>query len=138
GTEVTTPSQAPTVDVYADRFVSYGILRSRCAGFLQMDADVVERGHMDAIKTGQSIAGNDVWVNIWTAMLEEAKAEINTKGPLLVCIQTEAHLRSQGLPTGINGPSYACSKATTATEMAMCADEALWAKDRAMSSIYFW
>ena len=137
GTEVTTPEQAPTVDIYADRFVSYGILRSRCAGYLQMDADVVERAHMDAIKTGQAIAGNDAWVNIWTAMLEEAKAEINTKGPLLVCIQTEAHLRSQGLPTGIHGPSYACSTATTPSELAMCDDESIWAKDRAMNSIYF-
>ncbi|RWP27776.1 ATP-dependent Clp protease proteolytic subunit [Mesorhizobium sp.] len=138
GTELTTPEQAPTVDVYADRFLSYGILRSRCAGYLQMDADVVERAHMDAIKTGQAIAGNDAWVDIWTAMLEEAKAEINTKGPLLVCIKTEAHLRSQAQPTGIHGPSYACSKATTPSELAMCDDESIWAKDRAMNSIYFW
>ena len=43
-------------------------------------------------------------------MLEEAKTEINTKGPLRVCIQTEAHLRNQGLPTGIYGPSYALLK----------------------------
>lgn len=138
GTEVTTPDQAPTVDVYADRFVSYGILRSRCAGYLQMNDAVVERAAKDAIATGQGIAGNDAWVDIWMTMLEEAKAEINTKGPLLVCIQTEAHLRSQGLPTGIDGPGFSCSKASTATEMAMCADEDLWAKDRAMSSIYFW
>lgn len=138
GTEVTTPEQAPTVDVYADRFVSFGILRSRCAGYLQMDADVVERAQMDAITTGQAIAGNDAWVNVWMAMLEEAKAEINTKGPLLVCMQTEAHLRNQGLPTGIYGPSYACSKATTPSELAMCDDESIWAKDRAMNSIYFW
>lgn len=138
GMEVTTPEQAPTVDIYADRFVSYGVLRSRCAGYLQMEADVVERAQMDAIKSGQPIAGNDAWVNIWTAMLEEAKTGINAKGPLLVCIQTEAHLRSQGLPTGIHGPSYACSKATTATELAMCDDKSIWAKDRAMNSIYFW
>ena len=62
GIEVTSPEQAPTVDVYADRFVSYGVLRSRCAGYLQMDADVIERAQMDAIKAGQPIAGNDVWV----------------------------------------------------------------------------
>ncbi|MER9202940.1 lysozyme inhibitor LprI family protein [Mesorhizobium sp. M0933] len=138
GMDVTTPDQAPTVDVYADRFVSYGVLRSRCAGFFKMDPGVVERAHMEAIETGQPIAGNETWINIWMTMFESAKADMNTRGSLLVCIETEAHLRRQGLPTGIDGPSYECSKASTPTEFAMCADEKLWAKDRAMNSIYFW
>jgi uncharacterized protein YecT (DUF1311 family) len=137
GTHVTTPSQAPTVDIYADRFVSYGLLRSRCQGFFQMDQMVVERQNMEAIKTGQQVAGNDIWINVWTPMLEEAKTELNTKGALMVCLETEAHLRDQGLPTGIDGPSFDCRKATTPTERMLCRDPRLWAKDRAMNSIYF-
>lgn len=138
GTEVTTPDQAPTVDVYADRFVSFGILRSRCDGFFKMNAAVVERAHMEAIETGQSIAGNETWIDIWTLMLERAKTDMNTRGPLPVCIETEAHLRKQGLPTGIGGPSYECLNASTPSESALCADQTLWAKDRAMNAIYFW
>lgn len=137
GTNVTTPAQAPTVDIYADRFVSYGVLRSRCQGFFQLDKGIVEQKDMEAIKTGQQVAGNDVWINVWTPMLEEAKAELNRKGPLMVCLETEAHLRDQGLPTGIDGPSFDCRKATTPTEKALCQDPRLWAKDRAMNAIYF-
>jgi hypothetical protein len=138
GTQVITPEQAPSVNVYADRFVSYGILRSRCVVFFQMDAEVVERAHTNAFEAGQATAGNEVWINIWTPMLEEVKTDLNTKGLLLVCLETEALLRRQGQPTGIDGPSYACSKASTPTEIAMCGDANLWPKDRAISSIYFW
>ncbi|TIL95157.1 MAG: hypothetical protein E5Y73_08470 [Mesorhizobium sp.] len=138
GTEVTTPNQAPTVDVYADRFVSFGVLRSRCDGFFKMDAAVVEKAHMEAIERGQSIAGNETWIDIWTVMLERAKTDVDTKGALSACIETEAHLRKQGLSTGIGGPSYECLNASTPTESALCADQTLWAKDRAMNSIYFW
>jgi len=137
GTNVTTPAQAPTVDIYADRFVSYGVLRSRCQGFFQFDKGIVEQEDMEAIKTGQQVAGNDIWINVWTPMLEEVKAELNSKGPLMVCLETEAHLRDQGLPTGIDGPSFDCRKATTPTENALCRDPSLWAKDRAMNAIYF-
>lgn len=137
GTNITTPAQAPTVDIYADRFVSYGVLRSRCQGFFQFDKGIVEQKNMETIKTGQSVAGNDIWINVWTPMLRKAKVELNTTGPLTVCLRTEAHLRQQGLPTGIDGPSFDCRKATTPTEKALCQDPRLWAKDRAMNAIYF-
>ncbi|TIS99170.1 hypothetical protein [Mesorhizobium sp.] len=136
GLKVTTPRDAPTVDIYADRFVSYGMLRSRCEGFFLFDKGIVERENIEAIKTGQQVAGNDTWIEVWTPMLKEAKTELNTKGALTVCLETEAHLRDQGLPTGIEGPSFDCRKAVTLTEKALCRDAGLWAKDRAMNAIY--
>ncbi|MBA8906466.1 hypothetical protein [Aminobacter ciceronei] len=136
GTSVTTPSQSPTVDIYADRFVSYGVLRSRCAGFFQVEERAFELEAKDAAQKGQQIAGNDAWIDVWSPMLEEAKTELNAKGPLMVCLETEAHLRENGLRTGIDGPSFDCRKATTQTEQALCDDPRLWAKDRAMNAIY--
>lgn len=136
GRNVTTPTQAPTVDTYADRFVSYGVLRSRCEGFLRMDQHEVVREQLKTIQVGQQLAGNTVWIGVWTPMLEEAKAGLSKKGPLTVCLETEAHLRSAGLPTGVNGPSFDCQKAHTSTENALCSHPRLWAKDRAMNSIY--
>lgn len=56
----------------------------------------------------------------------------------MICVEAEQLLRSQGLATGIYGPSFDCAKAGTPTERAMCADQNLWPKDRAMNSIYFW
>lgn len=58
-TNVTSLAQAPTVDTYADRFVSYDVLRSRCSVFFQMDDAIVKRESMSAIKSGQQVAGSD-------------------------------------------------------------------------------
>ncbi|PTE06312.1 hypothetical protein [Mesorhizobium helmanticense] len=61
-----------TVDIYAGRFVSYGMLCSRCEGFLLFDKGIVERETLEAIKAGQQIAGNDAWIDIWTPMQRAA------------------------------------------------------------------
>ncbi|RWP68180.1 hypothetical protein [Mesorhizobium sp.] len=37
GTGFTTPNQAPTADIYADRFMAYGILRSQCEALFKLD-----------------------------------------------------------------------------------------------------
>ncbi|MOA54889.1 hypothetical protein D3C78_1785840 [compost metagenome] len=49
---ITTPSANPTVDVYADRFVSYSLLQSRCAPFLQPDLGAVKQAHEAAFAEG--------------------------------------------------------------------------------------
>jgi hypothetical protein len=138
GFDVTTPLDAPTVDTYADRFVSFAFLKSRCAVLFDADVEAIDRAAKTAFNEGNRMVGPDEWVDLWMPMLDRVKAEIESKGALMLCLETEAHLRSQGQPTGVDGPSYACAEAATPTELAMCKDEDVWAKDRAMSSIYFW
>lgn len=138
GTEVTTPSEAPTADIHADRFVSYTLLLSKCGDLLEPDKAVIDRAVKRAFDEGNRIVGGDKWIDLWTPLLDEVKAQINSKGILALCLEVEAQLRGQGQPTGVDGPSFACSAASTSTEQSMCADEALWAKDRAMNAIYFY
>ncbi|MDP9762139.1 MULTISPECIES: lysozyme inhibitor LprI family protein [Agrobacterium] len=138
GANITTPSAAPTVDVYADRFVSLSLLQSRCAPFLQPDTAAVKRSQEEIFAEGNKLVGSDKWIDLWTRRLEDVKSGLNNKGALLVCIETEASLRGQGQETGIHGPSFSCASATTPTEMSLCRQPELWAKDRAMNSIYMW
>ncbi|NTE35215.1 lysozyme inhibitor LprI family protein [Agrobacterium tumefaciens] len=138
GANITTPSAAPTVDIYADRFVSYSLLQSRCAPFLQPDLAAVKRAHEAAFAEGNRLVGSDKWIDLWTPLLDQVKSGLNKKGALLLCIETEAQLRQQGQDTGVNGPSFSCAAAATPTEMSLCRVPELWSKDRAMNSIYMW
>ncbi|RWJ74662.1 MAG: hypothetical protein EOR35_31395 [Mesorhizobium sp.] len=138
GSDVVTPYDAPTGDRYAERWVLYNILRSRCHGYLHADASVLEQGAADAFAKGNEILGSEKWVDLWLQLLDQWAAQIEPKGLVMLCVEAEENLRSQGLHTGIDGPSFDCAKAATPTERAMCADQNLWPKDRAMNSIYFW
>ena len=50
----------------------------------------------------------------------------------------EKNLRTDGLQTGITGPSYDCSNSSTSTEFAICYSPDLWAMDQAMASLFFY
>jgi len=138
GENITTPSAAPTVDIYADRFVSYSLLISRCAPFLDPDLVAVKRAQESAFAEGNKLVGPEKWIELWTPLIDQVKSGLNDKGALLLCIETEAQLRQQRQDTGLNGPSFSCAAAATPTELSLCRQPELWAKDRAMNSIYMW
>ncbi|GLS35733.1 hypothetical protein GCM10010869_13220 [Mesorhizobium tianshanense] len=138
GDDVVTPNDSPTGDRYAERWVLYNILRSRCQGYFQADASALEQGATEAFAKGNEILGSEKWVDLWLQLLDQWAAQIEPRGPVVLCVEVEENLRSQGLPTGIHGPSFDCAKAATPAERTMCADQNLWAKDRAMNAIYFW
>jgi hypothetical protein len=126
------------VDVYTDRFVAFGFLKSRCTPFFQPQSLPIDNGAKIAFAKGNEMVGADQWVHLMLTRHEHLKHEINSKGALLHCIDVEADLRRQGLSTGIDSPSFSCSAASSPTERAICADETLWAKDRAISAIYLY
>jgi hypothetical protein len=136
GAEVVTPNQSPVVDVYTDRFVAFQFLKSRCIPFFQPQSLPIDNGARIAFAKGNEMVGADQWAHLMIQRLDHMKHEINSKGALLHCIDVEADLRKQGLSTGIDSPSFSCSAASSPTERAICADETLWAKDRAISAIY--
>lgn len=136
GEKVTSPHEAPTADLQASRFVSLSILQARCSGFFDPDLTVIGQGQRAAFDEGNRLVGSEKWIELWTPMLDEVKAEMSAKGDLVLCLETEADLRYQAQPTGVTGPSFNCVNAVTATEKAICVDADLWAKDRAMNAIY--
>jgi uncharacterized protein YecT (DUF1311 family) len=138
GRNVRTPTENPSVDVYAVRFVSYSAMQGRCSPFFQPDMGEVTAGVRRAFDAGNQLVSSEQWIKIWTPLLEVLKSKINERGALLLCIETEALLRNQGQSTGINGPSFDCSLSHSDTETALCADSDLMAKDRAMNAVYLW
>lgn len=138
GVNVTAPSEAPSVDVLADRFISYSFLNSRCSKLFEAEQKVVDGAIRDVFDRAHELVDGDSWIDLWMPMLDSVKQEIESKGVLSLCLETESHLRSQGQITGITGPSFPCSAAGTPTEKALCTTAGLWAKDRAMNSVYFY
>lgn len=137
GLGVIGPNDAPTADLHATRFVSLVLMKGRCSGFFQPDIGVIEQGLKSAFAEGNRLVASEKWIELWIPMLDEAKEALAASGPVKVCIENEAFLRAGGLRTGISGPSFSCGQASTVTEHAICNDADLWAKDRAMSAIYF-
>ena len=138
GTEVVTPEQKPVADVYVNRFVAFAFLKAKCLTLLQPQTLAIENGIKEAFARGNAIVGAEQWANLMTLRLEAVKLDLNTKGTLLRCIEVEADVRSQGIATGIGGPSFNCSASLSETEQAICTDKNLWPKDRAISSIYLY
>lgn len=101
GENINAPSAAPTVDIYADRFVSYSLLQSRCSSFLQPDLAAVMRAHESAFAEGNKLVGSEKWIELWPPLLNWVKSGLNDTGALLLCIETEAQLQQQGQDTGI-------------------------------------
>lgn len=136
GAQMIAPADAPTADIYADRFVSYSTMRARCRAVFQIDEKELMRSTKAAMESGVRLVGNEKWIDLWLPMLDQAKRQLAEKGAIALCLETEKHLRLQKQATGIKGPSFACAKASSATEKAMCADPSIWAKDRAMQAVY--
>lgn len=134
---IVTPDHAPTVDILADRFISLGLIGSRCSELFDLDPAVLKVASTNAIVEGQKIVGPDKWIQLWSPLLDGAKREIASKGALPLCLETEANLRRQGVSIGVNGPSFDCRTSTRSpVERAICSDNSLWAKDRAMNNLY--
>jgi uncharacterized protein YecT (DUF1311 family) len=138
GAKITTPNDAPNVDVYVDRWVSYAILRSPlCQSLLKPDPADMEIGFRDAFDRGNAMVGADQWIKLWLPYIDIVKERTSKEG-IRVCLDAEGSLRQQAQPTGIHEPSFFCSKAQTPTEVAICSDPALRVKDRGLGQIYFW
>lgn len=138
GDKVLSPEAKPTLDVFADRFVSYGVLNSKCNRFFNADSETLKRGMEQAFNEGNAVATSEEWITVWTRILDSVDEQFREHRVLPTCIKLEANLRQQGQPTGVSGPAFECSAAGTPNEFALCKEPGLWSKDRAISSIYFW
>ncbi|MBZ9656605.1 hypothetical protein [Phyllobacterium lublinensis] len=138
GAALTTPRDAPTVDVYVNRWISYALLRSPlCQSLLKPEPADLESGFRDAFERGNAMVGAEQWIKLWLPYIDVVKERTSKEG-IKVCLDAEESLRQQAQPTGIHEPSFSCSKAQTPTERAICSDGGLRSKDRALGQIYFW
>jgi hypothetical protein len=135
---LTTPEERPSVEAYAIQFASLAFIKARCLAFFSPETDALDHGVTIAFDRGHEIVSDEQWSKLVMQFVKDAKLQSEESGSLLHCLSLEAVLRSQGVSTGIDGPSFACSAASSPPLNAICADRGLWAKDRAMSAIFIY
>lgn len=136
GLKTTTPQEKPTVDIYAEAFVSYSFLQSACARYIKPDLLTLEKAQRAVFDKGNELVDYEQWAQLMTTRLDLVIQQAKSNGFLLHCIEVEKTLRSSGLNTGISGPSFDCAGSLLPTEATICTTEDFWAKDRAISEIY--
>lgn len=137
GFEVTTAAQRPTPRRIIRQVSEYAGLSGNCQMLFGVTSDFWQAQARRVLQQGHDLFGKEVFAPLLGEYTSSSKADLENQGFVRWCLMAEANLRSDGLPTGLNGPSYNCAKAATPTEYAVCSSEDLWALDRAMASLYF-
>ncbi|SDZ57285.1 hypothetical protein SAMN05444004_12326 [Jannaschia faecimaris] len=135
GGRVTPPWENPTVDRMAAEKVSLIVAGSVCEELLGKSDDRI-MARVEALDDeGMSLVG-DFWHELWLREIDRYKPTGPTYTLANACVVAEQATREFGYQL-LDGPSFDCSRATTTTELAICGDANLGAKDRVMSNLYF-
>lgn len=137
GRRITRPEDRPTQRRITDQVVKYAGMANRCTEVLDVSELFYRNRAEERLAFGHDIYGGEVFAGLLGEFVDVTKAEIAEIGFVRWCLSAEKNLRLQSLDTGIRGPSFNCSKATTTTEVAICSSEEMWALDRAMSWLFF-
>lgn len=89
-----------------------------------------------ALQQVHAIIGPEAGFDMLSQEVRGLRADRDTAGLLDWCIGAVLNLANASLPLGIEGPSFPCSQASTAPEIAICGEPRLWVFDRALSSSY--
>ncbi len=133
---VTPVSARPTPRRITRQASEYAGLATHCPVLLNLDEDYLKEQARVVLREGHDLFGPETFVPLVGEYAATTKADLNRQGALRWCLSAEQNLRSDGLPTGVYGPSYNCNKASTPAEFAICASPDLWVMDRAISSLY--
>lgn len=137
GFGTTTPEDRPTPRRITRQVADYAGMVGNCEMFLGVNPSYLRDSAEEILKRGHALFGGETFSALVSEYSFITKDEIEDLGRARWCIEAEKRLRSDGLSTGIIGPSYDCAKATTPTEYAICSSKDLWAMDLAMANLFF-
>lgn len=132
------PTERPTPRRITRQVSEYAGLIGNCSAVFRVDGSIWAEQSRIVLRRGHEVFGGEAFAPLLGEYVDVTKAEIEDLGPVRWCLSAEQNLRTDGLKTGIGGPSYDCSKSSTRTEFAICNSPDLWAMDRAMSGVYFY
>ena len=135
---VTTPAERPTPRRITRQVSEYSGLAIYCTTLFRVDGDYWKKQSRIVLGRGHEIFGGKTFATLLGEYVDVTKTAIEDLGFVRWCLSAEQNLRRDGLQTGVTGPSYDCSKASTRAELAICDTPDLWAMDRAMASLYFY
>lgn len=132
------PSERPTPRRITRQVSEYVALAGNCEELFSVDAAIWNEQARVVLDRGHQIFGGEIFAPLVGEYAAVTKSDIRQQGFVSWCLSAEQNLRSDGLQTGIAGPSYDCSRSSTRTEFAICDTPDLWAMDRAMANLYFY
>ncbi len=131
-----TPAQRPTPRRITRQVSEYSAMVGHCATLFGVDGSVWKVKAQTVLRQGHDIFGGKTFAPLLGEYVDTTKTDIAALGLARWCLSAEQNLRSDGLDTGITGPSYDCLKSSTPTEHGICAHRELWAIDRVMANLY--
>jgi hypothetical protein len=136
GTVTVTPNAAPTAHVLARQTAELAAISTQCSELLQLDPAAVRQAMETTLGKAHENFGGERMAEIVSWMPSEARADLEHDGYAKWCFEAAPRLRAEGLSFGFDGPSFDCSRASSATEHLLCDDPTLWGPDRAISALY--
>lgn len=133
-----TPAERPTPRRITRQVSEYAGLSGNCSNLFRVDDAFWKDQAKSVLNRGHDIFGGKAFAPLLVEYLQETRMAIEDLGFVRWCLSAERNLRQDGLKTGIVGPSFDCSKASTLTEFRICSHPDLWAMDRAMANLYFY
>lgn len=134
--DVISPAERPTPRRITRQVTEYSALAGNCSMLFKVDKEFWSQQAGTVLSQGHQVFGGEVFAPLLGEFVDAAQGEIDDLGYVRWCLKAEKNLRTDGLPTGVSGPSYNCSNSSTRTEFAICSSPDLWSMDRAMASIY--
>lgn len=135
---VVAPSERPTPRRITRQVSEYSAMAGNCSILFRINGDFWREQARIVLSQGHEIFGGEVFAPLLGEYVSVTQAELDEIGFVRWCLKAERSLRTDGLATGISGPSYNCANSSTRTEFAICSSPDLWAMDQAMSSLYFY
>jgi len=133
---ITPASARPTPRRITRQTSEYAGLATHCSAILDLNEDFLKEQGRAVLREGHDLFGPETFVPLVAEFASTTKVDINQQGAIRWCLSAEQNLRGDGLPTGVYGPSYDCTKASTPTEYTICASPDLWVMDRAISTLF--
>lgn len=132
GDNLSLPQDRPTPRQLMRQTANYLGLSSFCAEEMGIDSEWLRAAGGERLRIGHEMFSPELYIDLTGEAKEIQKSQVAALGKARWCLGAEYELRDAGLPTGIDGPSFRCTQATTASEKAICATPDLWAIDRMM------
>lgn len=114
----------------------YAQLSRLCAILLDADSNVLEQTSEYWLRRAHETFDNSLVIDLISQEARRIRFEISESGMLPWCLNAFLRLTDKSQPIGIQGPSFACSRAESAAERSICLDRRLWVYDRILSVVY--
>ena len=131
---IITPFEEPTAYAFARQAAELIGMSQECAFLFSLNGTTLEEMGRQRLSEGHDKFGGELYGDLVPLASNLVKTGREQQGFRAWCLRTEARLRYEELPTGIDSPSFDCMRAGTPDEHTICTFPDLWALDRTLAN----